>query len=140
MARKRVRDLAQPERLAPAWIEALATAVTEVARNIVVHAGSGEIRMGVIAEGKRHGIAVVALDQGSGIDDIERAMQDGYSTAQGLGLGLSSARRLVDTFEIFSKRGSGTTVVMRKWFPQRRPGAPRTPQPGPFAPNLGSTG
>jgi anti-sigma regulatory factor (Ser/Thr protein kinase) len=91
--------------------------------------------MGVIYEGTSHGIAVIALDQGPGIPDIERAMQDGYSTSQGLGLGLSSARRLVDTFEIFSKRGRGTTVVMRKWFPQRRLGAVNAPLPGPTAPN-----
>jgi serine/threonine-protein kinase RsbT len=65
----------------------------------------------------RHAIEVVARDEGPGIADIERAMQDGYSTGGGLGLGLPGARRLMDHFEVRSEPGVGTTVVMRKWCP-----------------------
>jgi len=68
-----------------------------------------------VANGERHALEVVARDEGPGIRDVERAMQDGYSTSGGLGLGLPGARRLMDDFEVISSLGKGTTVTMRKW-------------------------
>ena len=93
----------------------IATAISEVARNIVVYAQRGEIRVSAALDGARRGIAIVAHDDGPGIPDIELAMRDGYSTGKSLGLGLSGARRLMDEFEIVSKVGVGTTITMRKW-------------------------
>ncbi len=93
----------------------VATAISEVARNIVEYAREGEITMKIVHEGGRGGIQVVARDWGPGISDLERAMQDGYSTGKGLGLGLPGARRLMDSFEITSKVGKGTTITMTKW-------------------------
>jgi serine/threonine-protein kinase RsbT len=93
----------------------IATAISEVARNIVVYAKSGEIRMAIHELDGRRGLLVVASDEGPGIPDIERAMRDGYSSAGGLGLGLPGARRLMDEFEISSEVGRGTTVTMKKW-------------------------
>jgi signal transduction histidine kinase len=121
MARKAVRDLATKLGLPVDAVEALATAVSEVARNILVHATSGEVLAGVALEGSRAGVAVVARDQGPGIADIERALEDGYSTAGSLGFGLAGARRLVDEFEIASAIGKGTAVTMTKWAPIGKP-------------------
>jgi serine/threonine-protein kinase RsbT len=117
MARKRARELALEQGFPQSAMEALATAISEIARNIVVHAGTGEVRLASVQEGGRRGIVVEARDQGPGIPDLERALSDGYSTAMSLGLGLSSARRLMDEFEVASVVGKGTTVVMKKWAP-----------------------
>jgi serine/threonine-protein kinase RsbT len=93
----------------------IATAISEIARNIVTYAKRGEMDLGpVVANGKR-GIVVIARDNGPGIPDVSRAMQDGYSTGKTLGLGLPGARRLMDEFEIQSEVGIGTMVTMRKW-------------------------
>lgn len=93
----------------------IATAISEIARNIVVHVGSGEIVMRPLKEDARYGIVVVARDQGPGIRDVEAALGHGYTGRGGLGLGLPGARRLMDEFEIDSNSGSGTTVTMTKW-------------------------
>jgi serine/threonine-protein kinase RsbT len=114
-ARKHVRDLAGKEGLRPPALDALTTAVAEVARNIVLHAREGELFLGVIEKPDRRAIAVVARDGGPGIVNTDQAMEDGYSTSGSLGLGLSSARRLVDEFELASTAGEGTTVTMKKW-------------------------
>ena len=119
MARKRARELALEEGFPDARVGALATAVTEVARNIVVHARGGEVVLGVVEERGRRGVFVVARDDHPGIADVHRAMQDGYSTARGLGLGLPSARRLMDAFTLVSAVGKGTTVIMKKWADDR---------------------
>ena len=92
----------------------LATAVSEVARNIVRFAGTGEIVVELIDE-PRKGVQVVARDSGPGMADVDQALQDGYSTYAGLGLGLPGARRLMDEFAIASERDRGTTVTMTKW-------------------------
>ena len=115
MARRKVRELGAQAGLSNAAIAALATAVTEIAQNLVVHVGSGELVMGVASNASRRGVVVTASDQGPGIADIAKAMDDGHSTGPGLGLGLSSARRLVDEFEIESTIGVGTTITLRKW-------------------------
>jgi serine/threonine-protein kinase RsbT len=93
----------------------IATAISEVARNIVVHVGEGEIVMRPLYEAGRHGIVVVARDEGPGIRDVPAALQDGYASRGGLGLGLPGARRLMDEFELDSELDTGTTVTMTKW-------------------------
>ena len=93
----------------------IATAISEVARNIVVHAGRGEIVLRPLQEADRYGLVVVANDEGPGIRDIEAALRDEYSGRGGLGLGLPGARRLMDDFEVASDADTGTTVTMRKW-------------------------
>jgi serine/threonine-protein kinase RsbT len=93
----------------------IATAISEVARNIRVFAGEGQVQIKRLNEGGRDGILVVARDRGPGIRDVELAMQDGYSTRGSFGLGLPGARRLMDEFQIRSKPGRGVTVTMKKW-------------------------
>lgn len=93
----------------------IATAISEVARNIVNYAKSGEIVLRVVRRGDRRGILVIASDKGPGIPDIARAMEDGYSTGGSLGLGLPGSKRLMDEFEVVSEVGKGTAVTMTKW-------------------------
>lgn len=93
----------------------VATAISEVARNIVVHAGRGEIVLKPFEDANRYGIVVIAKDEGPGIRDVEAAIRDDYSGRGGLGLGLPGARRLMDDFDIDSSAAGGTTVTMRKW-------------------------
>lgn len=93
----------------------IATAISEVARNIRLYAEQGDVQLQLVRERSRDGILVVARDKGPGILDVERAMQDGYSSGGGSGLGLPGARRLMDEFEIRSKPGKGVTVTMKKW-------------------------
>jgi serine/threonine-protein kinase RsbT len=93
----------------------LATAISEVARNITTYAGEGEVALRVVRGTARDGIEVVASDSGPGIADVELAMQDGYTTGNGLGLGLPGTRRLVDEFELETQPGVGTTIRLVKW-------------------------
>jgi serine/threonine-protein kinase RsbT len=93
----------------------IATAISEVARNIRLYAEQGDVQLRLLRERGREGILVVARDKGPGILDVERAMQDGYSSGGGSGLGLPGARRLMDEFDIRSKPGKGVTVTMKKW-------------------------
>ncbi len=95
----------------------IATAISEVARTITSYAGSGAIRVGVSDREGRKALVVRAEDEGPGIVDIERAMEDGYSTGRGLGLGLPGARRLMDRLIVESTPGQGTVVEMWKWIP-----------------------
>jgi serine/threonine-protein kinase RsbT len=100
---------------------AVATAVLEVANNIVRHAGRGVIKISAVRQNGRRGISIVASDGGPGIPDIALAMQDGYSTDGGLGKGLSAIKRLMDEVTISSTSG-GTTVALKKyiWEPDGR--------------------
>ena len=91
------------------------TVTSELARNIVLYAGEGAIKVQVVAKDKRRGLKIQALDQGPGIADIEQAMKDGYTTSGGLGSGLGGARRMMDEFHIESSPGRGTTVTAFKW-------------------------
>ena len=93
----------------------IATAISEIARNIVVHVGRGEIVLKPFEDAHRYGLVVIAKDDGPGIRDVEAALRDDYSGRGGLGLGLPGARRLMDEFEIASDADSGTTVTMTKW-------------------------
>jgi serine/threonine-protein kinase RsbT len=95
----------------------LATAISEVARNIVSYAGRGAIVLSCIEEQGRRGILITARDEGPGIDNPELAARDGYSTKKGLGVGLPGAKRLVDEFDLASAPGVGTTVTLKKWLP-----------------------
>ena len=117
MARKSARELALREGFSEGKVGAIATAVSEVARNIAVHAGAGEILLAAVVERGRRGVVVVARDDHPGIADVDEAMRDGHSTGstRSLGLGLPSARRLMDEFTIVSELGKGTTVTMKKW-------------------------
>jgi serine/threonine-protein kinase RsbT len=93
----------------------IATAISELARNILAYAGKGEIRLQATHGSSREGMLVVASDNGPGIRDIPQALRDGFSTSGSLGLGLPGVRRLMDEFEIRSQPGRGTTVSVKKW-------------------------
>jgi serine/threonine-protein kinase RsbT len=115
-ARQRARELAAELELSSTDQTLLATAISEVARNITTYARRGQVSVSIVEDGRgRRGIRVVASDDGPGIADVERAMQDGYTTGGGLGLGLPGARRLVDDFVVDSEPGRGTTVTLVKW-------------------------
>ena len=93
----------------------IATAISELARNIVSYARKGQITLRGVQGSSRVGILIVASDDGPGIPDIRQAMRDGFSTSGSLGLGLPGVRRLMDEFEIASQPGRGTTVAVKKW-------------------------
>lgn len=93
----------------------IATAISEVARNIVVHAGAGDIEFTPVYEMWRFGLVSIARDDGPGIRDVEAALGEGYAGRGGLGLGLPGARRLMDEFEVTTNLDSGTTITMTKW-------------------------
>lgn len=93
----------------------IATAISELARNIVSYARKGKITLRSVQGSSRVGILVLAEDDGPGIPDIRQALRDGFSTSGSLGLGLPGVRRLMDDFEITSQPGQGTTVVVKKW-------------------------
>jgi serine/threonine-protein kinase RsbT len=115
MARQQGRGLAAKLGFSGSDLTIIATAISEVARNIVEHAGKGGIILKSVEENPRRGIVIIAEDEGPGIPDIARALQDGFSTGKGLGLGLPGTKRLMDEFEISSEVGKGTTICMRKW-------------------------
>jgi serine/threonine-protein kinase RsbT len=114
-ARQRGRALAAELGFSSGDQALIATAISELARNIVNYAGDGEITIEVERTPARAGVVVVARDHGPGIADVGLAMQDGYSTGGGLGLGLPGTRRLMDEFAIDSELGRGTTITTRKW-------------------------
>jgi serine/threonine-protein kinase RsbT len=97
----------------------IATAVSELATNILRYGGGGEVVLRLIHEGNRDGLEIVAEDQGPGIQNIEQAMQDHFSTGQSLGLGLPGVKRLMDEFIVKSKPGEGTQCIARKWRRER---------------------
>jgi serine/threonine-protein kinase RsbT len=113
-ARQAARELASRIGFSQTDLTILATAVSEMTRNIVRFAGQGEVVVELVEEPRR-GVRVVARDAGPGIPDVEQAMAEGYSTYEGLGVGLPGARRLMDEFAVVSEVGRGTTVTMTKW-------------------------
>jgi RNA polymerase sigma factor (sigma-70 family) len=113
-ARQAAREVATRLEFSTTDVTLIATAVSEIARNIVRFADSGEVVVTELHE-PRTGISIVARDAGPGIPDVDQALQDGYSTYRGLGLGLPGARRLMDEFAVVSETGRGTTVTMAKW-------------------------
>ena len=116
-ARQAGHELARQLGFSLTDVTMIATAISEIARNITSYAGQGEIRVGVQYRDGRQALVVRAEDDGPGIIDIERALEDGYSTGRGLGLGLPGARRLMDRLIVESAPGKGTTVEMWKWIP-----------------------
>lgn len=91
------------------------TATSELARNTLTHGRGGSAIVELVADGRRSGVRATFQDAGPGIADLELALTDGWSSAGGLGLGLSGTRRLVDAFEIETAPGKGTTVTVTKW-------------------------
>ncbi len=114
LARQGARELASRLDFSRTDLTVIATAVSEMARNVVRFAGDGEVVVELLDEPRR-GVRVVVRDTGPGIPDVEGALVDGYSTYHGLGLGLPGARRLMDEFAVVSELGRGTTVTMTKW-------------------------
>jgi serine/threonine-protein kinase RsbT len=114
-ARQKGRELAALSGLSRTEQTLIATAISEVARNIVVYARHGEVVLAALEDHGRRGVLVVARDEGPGIPDPDLAMRDGYSTSRSLGMGLPGARRLMDEFELSSVVGKGTTITMKKW-------------------------
>jgi serine/threonine-protein kinase RsbT len=114
-ARQKGRSLATALGFSSGDATLVATAISELARNIITYAKSGEIRLTVINGSARQGIQLVARDQGPGIRDVQQALRDGFSTSGSLGLGLPGVKRLVDEFEIASEENRGTTVTAKKW-------------------------
>ena len=114
-ARQRGREVAVEAGFSATEATVIATAISEIARNIVRFARAGEITMTRVSDGDTAGVMIVARDAGPGIEDIDLAMTAGYTTYNGRGLGLPGSRRLMDEFEIISEVGRGTTVTMTKW-------------------------
>lgn len=114
-ARARGRALATELGFSRTDATLVATAISEIARNIVVHAVRGEIELKPAYESDRRGVVVVARDQGPGIRDVDAALREGFGTKGGLGLGLPGVRRIMDEFVIETAANQGTTVTMHMW-------------------------
>jgi serine/threonine-protein kinase RsbT len=117
IARQAGHELARQLGFSLTDVTMIATAISEIARNITSYAGKGEVRVGVQYRDGRRALVVRAEDDGPGIRDVERALEDGYSTGSGLGLGLPGARRLMDRLVVESTPGAGTVIEMWKWTP-----------------------
>lgn len=115
LARQRGRALATEVGFTSGDATLIATAISELARNIVSYARKGEITVSILSNGDRRGLSIVASDKGPGIPDIRQALRDGFSTSGSLGMGLPGVRRLMDEFEIASQPGRGTIVTVKKW-------------------------
>ncbi|HMO55802.1 MAG TPA: anti-sigma regulatory factor [Roseiflexaceae bacterium] len=115
IARTLARDTAKQLGFSAIDQARIATAVSELARNIFLYAGSGSVSVRELDRAGRKGIEIICEDEGPGIADISVVMQDGYSTSRGMGMGLPGARRLMDEFDIRSQEGVGTTITCRKW-------------------------
>ena len=114
-ARRTVREAAARLGFGVTDVTRIVTAASELARNVYKYAGEGLMRWRYLEDGSRSGIELQFVDQGPGIEDIGRALEEGYSTGGGLGMGLPGARRLMDEMEIQSALGQGTTVTLKKW-------------------------
>lgn len=115
IARQKGREMAKEYGFVTIDLALIATAISELTRNIISYATKGNVFLELIDDQGRKGILVIAQDEGPGIESIELAMQDGYSTANSLGLGLPGVRRLMDDFAIKSELGKGTTITATKW-------------------------
>ena len=115
VAHKRARALAATLGFSSGELALIAAAISELARNILLYAARGAVVVRITSLAGRRGIEVIVRDDGPGIPDVARAMEDGYSTSGGLGLGLPGAKRLMDDFEIVSAPGRGTTIRITKW-------------------------
>ncbi len=115
VARQVARQVATELQFSVSDRTVIAAAISEIARNIHSFAGPGELRISVLDRHGRRGLQVIAEDHGPGIADVDGALEEGFSTIGGLGLGLPGARRLMDEFELVTSPDVGTTVTMRKW-------------------------
>jgi serine/threonine-protein kinase RsbT len=115
LVRRTAREAAAQAGFGSTDVTRIVTACSELARNIFKYAGQGTLRWRLITHGERTGIELEFKDQGPGIADINLALQEGYSTSGGLGMGLPGAKRLVDELEIHSELGRGTTITLKKW-------------------------
>ena len=120
LARQKGRAVAAEAGFSSVDATLIATAISELARNIVSYARSGEISVHIVQEPGRHGICITAMDAGPGIADVHQALRDGFSTSGSLGLGLPGVRRLMDEFLISSAPGEGTVVIVKKWRLERQ--------------------
>ncbi|MBT2681052.1 anti-sigma regulatory factor [Bacillus sp. ISL-35] len=115
LARQKGREVSKELQFGGVDQARITTAISELARNIYLYAGSGEITIQVLNENGRKGIQISAADNGPGINDIRMVLQDGFSTSGGLGAGLPGVRRLMDSFDIDSMPGAGTKITITKW-------------------------
>lgn len=116
-ARQEGRLMAKQVGFSDTNLTLIATAISELARNILLYAREGDMTLGIVERNGQAGITVIASDRGPGIADLSRALEVGYSTSGSLGLGLPGVRRLMDDFEVESRVGRGTRVTARKWRP-----------------------
>jgi serine/threonine-protein kinase RsbT len=117
LVRQQVRNRSQEIGLSLVDQTKVVTAASELARNTLVHGGGGWAELSIVERNGRRGVRLVFEDQGPGIADVDKALQDGFTTGSGLGLGLGGARRLSNEFEIESRPGQGTRVMIIRWKP-----------------------
>ncbi len=117
IARQKGREIAKEFGFADIDQALIATAISELTRNIISYAQTGNLSLEHVQKNGKDGVLVISKDEGPGIEDIVLAMQDGFSTTKSLGLGLPGVRRLMDDFEIQSSLGKGTTIFATKWMP-----------------------
>lgn len=115
LARQAVRRMAQEQKFSLVDQTKLVTAASELARNALIYGGGGILKWAVLADGVRRGLRLTFEDQGPGIPNLELALTDGWTSGNGLGLGLTGARRLVNEFELDSTVGVGTRVTITRW-------------------------
>ncbi|MFI7415929.1 anti-sigma regulatory factor [Nonomuraea sp. NPDC049684] len=115
VVRQIVRTLAIEAGLSLVDQTKIVTAASELARNALVYAGGGDVRIDLVENGRKRGLKLVFSDEGPGIPDLDKALTDGFTTGGGMGLGLGGSRRLVDEFDLISAPGKGTTVTVTKW-------------------------
>ncbi|MEU1721388.1 anti-sigma regulatory factor [Actinomadura sp. ATCC 39365] len=115
VVRQIVRTLAIEAGLSLVDQTKIVTAASELARNALVYAGGGDVRIDLVENGRKRGLKLVFSDEGPGIPDLDKALTDGFTTGGGMGLGLGGSRRLVDEFDLLSAPGKGTTVTVTKW-------------------------
>ena len=115
LARQAIRKAAQQIGLSIVDQTKIVTAVSELARNAVVYGGGGRLKWEIVSNNGKQGLRLTITDEGPGIEDLTLAMKDGWTTGSGLGMGLPGAKRLVNEFEIMSKPGAGTTVIVTRW-------------------------
>lgn len=114
-ARQTVKEIARDMGYSMVDQVRIATAISEITRNAILYAGGGEVFIMQLNCNGKPGMQIEVVDQGPGIDNIELAMTDGYTTSGGLGSGLPGAKRLMDEFELHTEKNKGTKIVIRKW-------------------------
>jgi serine/threonine-protein kinase RsbT len=115
VARRAVRELGTQIGFTPTDVTRIVTAASELARNVFQYAGKGTMQWRALADTGRQGVELRFVDQGPGIADLNLALQPGFTTGEGLGMGLPGTKRLMDEMEIESAPGKGTSITVRKW-------------------------